>query len=50
MKDKIIKGLKMWLLYDLFLAVLLWATLGPEGIAELACESGVDNEVCEQFQ
>jgi len=50
MKDKVIKWLKMWLLYDLCAAIFLWVTLGPEGIAELACDAGVENEVCEQFR
>ena len=50
MSTKIKEALKAWLMFDLCLAIMLWVTIGPEGIAEMACDAGVENEVCEQFQ
>ena len=50
MKAKVFEALKAWLWFDLCLALMLWFAIGPEGIAELACDAGVENEVCEQFQ
>lgn len=50
MSNKIKEAIKTWLWFDLCLAIMLWVTMGPEGIAEMACDAGVEDEVCEQFK
>lgn len=49
MKEKAKEAIKLWLWCDLFMAIALWVTIGPEGLAEMACEV-VDDPVCEQFE
>jgi hypothetical protein len=41
--------LKQWLLFDLFLAAILWAALGTEGMAQLYCDF-VNDPRCELLE
>lgn len=47
--SKLMEAIKAWLWFDLFVAIALWVTMGPEGLAEMAC-TVVDDPVCEQFE
>jgi hypothetical protein len=49
MKPAVKEWLKMWLMYDLLMAVVLWFTIGPEGLAAMACEV-IDDPVCEELE
>jgi len=40
--------LKMWLLFELIVAVLIWNHLGTEGVARKTCKYGADE--LEQFE
>ena len=43
------EAIKNWLLFDLYLAIILWAVLGTEGMARMACQF-VDHEACGQLE
>lgn len=49
MNEKLKEGIKTWLWFDFFLAVIMYAHLGTEGMAKLACEV-VDHEICADLE
>jgi len=47
--SKWIEAVKTWLIFDLCLAIGLWITIGPEGLAKMACHV-IDDPVCEELE
>ena len=47
--SKVAEWVKWWLIYDTLLAVFLWLTIGPEGLAEMAC-AVIDDPVCAELE
>ena len=49
MSSKVKDAIATWLWFDLFFAIFLWFTIGPEGLAAMAC-TVVDHEVCADLE
>ena len=48
-QSKLKEAFKAWLMLDLLMAVGLWVTIAPDGLAEMACHV-IEDPVCEQFE
>jgi hypothetical protein len=44
-----VKFIKTWLWADFFVAVFLWATIGAEGLAAMAC-AVIEHPNCEELR